>query len=74
MQKIPQSWAAVTPSDSVPVGPTLGLFVGGAGNLIVKGTDGNQVTLAVVAGSFIWGNFTYVMAATTATGVVAARA
>lgn len=74
MQKIPQNWVTVTPSDTIPVGPTIGLFVGGAGNLVVKGSDGNQVTLAAAASTFIWGNFTYVMATTTATGVVAARA
>jgi hypothetical protein len=69
----PSAFAAVTPSDStvLPVGMQ-SLWVGGAGNLVVKGLDGVTATFtAVPAGTLVRGQFTRVMAATTATNIVA---
>lgn len=67
---------AVTPSDSTFIGvykgkPMLQVIVGGAGNLVVKDLDGNSATIAVVAGQVLFLGAAYIMAATTATGVVA---
>lgn len=71
--QIPAKFAAVTPSDTVPVGPTIGLYVGGAGNVVGKGSDGVAATFACQAGQYLVGEFHYVMAASTATGIVALR-
>lgn len=72
---IPSRFAAIVPADATDLGSTIvALIVGGAGNLVVKGQDGNQVTIAVVAGQTVSGRFSRVMAATTATGIVAAYA
>ena len=68
---IPHRWAAVTPSDTVSIGNAVSLFVGGAGNVVAKGADGNQVTFVCPAGAQIAGKFTYVMSTSTATGIVA---
>lgn len=70
----PKLLSAITPSDSTDI-TTLasqGLFVGGAGNLIVRtvGAPSVSVTLVVQAGTYIPGQFTRVMAASTVTGVV----
>lgn len=67
----PSSFANITTSDTVPQPKTIGIYVGGAGNLVVKGSDGIQATLAVIAGQYVPGRFSFVMAATTATGLVA---
>lgn len=68
---IASSYAAVTKSDTVALKPTVCLFIGGAGNLVVKGSDGVTATIAVLAGQQLKGRFAYVMDATTATGIVA---
>lgn len=70
---IPANFADVTPSDTVPLpGRTIGLYVGVAGDVIVKGADGVQATLTVAsAGSYLTGRFRMVMAATSASGIVA---
>lgn len=69
---------AVTPSDSTTFGAvggalnTIGLFVGGAGNLVLTLPSGSDVTIQdVVAGTIIPICFTKVKAATTATKIVA---
>ena len=69
----PSSFAAVTPSDTTPLpAGTQSLWVGGVGNLVVKGLDGVTATFtAVPAGTLIRGQFSRVMAATTATLIVA---
>ncbi len=78
----PQYWLSgsffgVVPSDILPLPPRCrGLWVGGAGNLVVKGATNQNaaaVTLvAVQAGTFIPGRFAAVMATlTTATLIVA---
>lgn len=65
------NYAAVTPSDTTELGPTLGLFVGAAGTVIVDGQNGAAVTFTVPAGVTLWGEFKRVRAASTATGIVA---
>lgn len=64
---------AVTPSDSTTFGSnTIGLFVGGAGDLTLTLPSGSDVTLqSVVAGTILPISFTKVKAATTATKIVA---
>ena len=72
---IPGRFTSVTPSDATQLGGSvLSLTVGGAGNLVVKGQDGVQVTFAVIAGQTLTGKFMQVMAATTATSIVAGHA
>lgn len=71
----PTVWTAVTKSDATDLTAlaTKGLLVGGAGDLAVRlvGAPSTTVTLAVQAGQYVPGKFTRVMAATTATGIVA---
>ncbi|MES3042675.1 spike base protein, RCAP_Rcc01079 family [Sphingomonas faeni] len=65
-------FAAITPSNTVvvPNAATIkSLYVTVAGNLVIKGSDGTQVTVPVVAGQILPFAPTYVMAATTATVV-----
>lgn len=47
-----------------------GLWVGGAGDLIVKDLAGTQATLTIGAAGYVPGNVSRVMAATTATAIV----
>lgn len=72
---MPGRWAAVTPSDSTDIEGSIGLYVGTAGNVAVRTVNaaGTTVTFSnVPAGSFLPGNFTRVMAATTASNILAA--
>lgn len=49
-----RTWGAVTPSDSTVFSPTpKGLYIGGAGNIALRGEDGVDVTFAVLAGVFL---------------------
>lgn len=68
---LPTKYANVTPSDTTVIAPCIGLFVGGAGNVVATGSDDNQATFAVAAGQVLPGRFKRVMAASTATGIVA---
>ena len=68
---IPSKFKPVTASDTAPVGATLGLYVGGAGSVVVKGEDDIQATFVCQAGQYLVGRFALVMAATTATNIVA---
>ena len=68
---LPKRYAAVTPSDTTPVNTDLGLFIGGAGNVVVTGSDGVTVTFIAGTGQYLTGYFKLVKAATTATGIVA---
>lgn len=69
---LPGKFKAVTPSDTVSLGRTIGLYIGGTGSLQVHGTDGVACTFAAVPGGTILpGCFTKVLAATTATSIVA---
>lgn len=73
-QLTPQFWNDVTPSDSVPTGQTIGLYVGNGGTVKAKGVDGVIGTFVCQSGQYLVGNFSYVMATgTTATGIVALR-
>lgn len=72
--KAPTKSAAVTPSDTTSLLgiATFGVCIGGAGNLVFRlRGDTVDVTLAVVAGQFVHGDFAFIKAATTATGIVA---
>lgn len=72
--EIPTLHTAITASDATDLTAiaNVGVLVGGAGNLAYRltGASTTTVTLPVVAGQFVPGQFTRVMAATTATGVV----
>lgn len=63
----------VTPSDSAPLSrPCRALYVGGAGDLVVVTAGGDTVTFAdVPAGTVLPVRVVKVLAATTATAVVA---
>lgn len=71
---IPTKHTAITKSDSTDLTAlaNVGVLIGGAGDLAYRltGAPTTTVTLAVVAGQFVPGQFTRVMAATTATGIV----
>lgn len=74
---IPSRWVACTPSDDTDVTGSVGLYVGGTGNVSARclNASGTTVVFATVpAGTFIPGNFTRVMAATTATTILVAYA
>jgi hypothetical protein len=64
--------AAVTPSESTDLTGARAIWVGVAGNLVLKGVDDSSaVTLVVPAGVLIPVFVARVMAATTATSLVA---
>jgi hypothetical protein len=64
--------AAVTPSDSTDLTGARAIWVGGGGNLVLKGVDDSSaVTLLVPTGVLIPVFVARVMAATTATSLVA---
>jgi len=65
---------AVTPSDATVLNPTDAVWVGGAGDLVVVTESGASVTFAVQAGTLLPLSVTKVMAATTATGILACYA
>ena len=69
----PTKFAAVTPSDTTTLSGVSGLWVGGTGTLVLQGQDGAPaVTLvAVGTGVFVDCSPLRVMAATTATLIVA---
>ena len=74
---IPSRWVTCTPSDATDLTGSLGLYVGGTGNVTARSLNesGTDVVFATVpAGTFIPGNFTRVMAATTATTILVAFA
>lgn len=68
---IPGKWVACTPSDSTDVTGSIGIRVNGAGNVAFRcvGDPTTTVTIAATAGEYIPGNYTRIMAATTATGI-----
>lgn len=76
-----ESALTVTPSASPLVPPngdtnkaTRGLIIGGAGNLVLQMADGTQCTVVIPAtacGQFLPLAVRYVLAATTATSIVA---
>jgi hypothetical protein len=65
---------ALTKSDSASQGTFRGIYVGGAGDVTLKGLDGNNVTFsAVPVGTVLWVGFTHLMStgtgATLCTGI-----
>jgi hypothetical protein len=68
-----RSVAAVTPSDATDLTNCRALWVGGSGNLVVRGIDNTtSVTLVIPNGGVLIPIFvSRVMAATTATSIVA---
>jgi hypothetical protein len=74
---MPSRWVTCTPSDSTDLTGSLGLYVGGTGNVSARCLNDSSTTVVfatVPAGTFIPGNFTRVMAATTATTILVAFA
>ena len=72
---MPSRWVTCTPSDATDLTGSVGLYVGGTGNVSAQtlNDSGTTVVFATVpAGTFIPGNFTRVMAATTATTILVA--
>jgi hypothetical protein len=70
-----RQWQAVTPADGAtaqfPITPK-SIYVGGAGNIVLRDAIGTNVTFTVVAGSFLPLCATRVQATgTNATGIVA---
>lgn len=73
--EMPSRWLTVTASDTTDLTGSIGLYVGGTGNVLARTLNnaGTTVTFATVpAGTFIPGNFTRVMEATTATNILVA--
>lgn len=66
------TYVAIVPADATLLKNFQWLYVTGAGNLVLKGTEGGAVpvTIAVAANSYHPFGEGFVMAATTATGVV----
>lgn len=62
---------AVTPSDATDLTGTRGLYVGTSGDLIIKDMNGTQTTIANAPVGYHPLRVTRVMAATTATDIVA---
>lgn len=71
--KPPGSHTPIVPSDATDTSAiaSIGLLVTAAGDLAVRGTTttGTTVSYPVVAGQYVYGSFSRVMAATTATVV-----
>ena len=70
----PKKGVAITPSDTTdltPIAP-IGITVGGSGTLVARyaGDLATSVSLPVQAGQFVYGQFSRVMAATTATNLI----
>jgi len=68
---IPSRWAPCTPSDTTDIEGSIGIRVNGAGDVAFRcnGAPSTTVTITAAAGEYIPGNFTRIMAATTATGI-----
>jgi len=72
---MPSRWVACTPSDATDLTGSIGLYVGGTGAVAARTLNDSATTItfaAVPSGFFIPGNFTRVMAATTATSILVA--
>lgn len=72
---MPTRWVACTPSDATDLTGSCGFYVGGAGNVAARCIDDPTTTVTftgLAAGATIPGNFTRIMAATTATLILVA--
>jgi len=64
------SFFAITPGATALATVPAAIYVSGAGNLVVRGADGNDATFVVPAGAIVPIRPRYVLGATTATGIV----
>lgn len=64
------SWFAITPADAALSTVPDAIYVGGAGNLVVRGSNNVDATFAVSAGQVLPIRPTQVRAASTATGII----
>lgn len=72
MESPASSAAAVTPGTSALANTTRAIYVGGDGNVAVTMLDGQDVTFSgVTAGALIPVRATHILAATTATNIIA---
>lgn len=70
----PESFVAITPSDTSFLDGYQWLYVTGAGNLVLQGRDdASGVTIAIAANTFVPFAAGLVKAATTATGIFGFR-
>jgi len=72
---MPSRWVTCTPSDDTDLTGSIGLYVGGTGNVSARCLNDSGTTVVFVAapaGFYVVGNFTRVMAATTATSILVA--
>ena len=63
-------WFAIAPADTALATVPDAIYVGGAGNIVARGSDGVDATFAVVAGQTISISPAQVRAASTATGLI----
>jgi hypothetical protein len=66
-------WAAVTKSDATILTGVKGLFIGGAGDVVLTDQNGTDATFTCVAGQLLPVSPKHVKAATTATAIVALK-
>ncbi len=74
---VPSRYVTCTPSDATDLTGSIGLYIGGAGNVSARTLNDPSTTVVFTAprvGTYIPGNFTRVMAATTATLILVAYA
>jgi hypothetical protein len=74
---MPSRWVTCTPSDATDLTGSIGIYVGGAGNVSARTLNDSGTTVIFTAppvGTIIPGNFTRIMAATTATAILVAFA
>lgn len=64
-------WSVVTPSDETTYANMRGIFVGGAGTLVLTGANGVDAPFPMPAGGFLPASPVKIKAASTATGIVA---
>lgn len=64
---IPAKFSTITPSDTAPIGPTIGIYCGSGGNVNAAGVDGVSAIFAVSAGQYLTGHFHMVLATNTTT-------
>ena len=72
---MPGRWVACTPSDATDLTGCIGVYIGGAGNVAARTLHDPSTTVTFTAppvGTIIPGNFTRIMAATTATLILVA--
>lgn len=72
---MPSRWSSVTKSDTTDLTGSIGIYVGGDGDVAVRTLNNPDTTVTFTglqAGALVPGNFTRVMAATTATNILVA--